>query len=387
MGVEGWVLAGQGDDSLVLDNVGGTFGRSTLYGGAGNDTLNSQGSSGTNWLYGDKGNDTIYGGSGDTLFGGNVGGTDAGGNDRLRAGANSWLSGGQGIDTLISTGNNSTLIGGDGDDSLSVGGYNDASLVGGAGSDIISGTGFNEYLSGGDGNDTLSLQTFGGTPAEGSRANSTLLGGEGNDSLFALSVTSATWLNGGAGNDILVSNNVNDTLIGGEGNDLFVGGEGQDTLGRTPEFGGGNRAGNDTLYGFKGGDSLIGIVGTFDGFYYTGPAEGNDTITSFDGGTDRFYLSSRNFANLASPGSPLRASNPVEFFAVPGGQDYTDTNNNGTFVGGTSAPAIVFDSNATGGTLYFDPSGGNTAATGAADLSIIAVIGVGQVNRTDIVVF
>ena len=395
VGVEGWVLAGQGDDSLVLSDFNGAFGRSTLYGGGGSDTLRSENGDATgdnllgsrNWLYGDKGNDSLFGGSADTLFGGNAAGTDAGGNDWLRGGQQSWLSGGQGIDTLIGTGDNATLIGGDGDDSIDVSGNNNASLTGGAGNDIMSATGFNEYLSGGDGNDTLSLQTYGGGAAAGDRANSTLVGGEGNDSLFALSVTSPSWLNGGAGNDILVSGNSSDTLIGGAGNDLYVGSEGADTLGRTPEVGGGARAGNDTLYGFKGADSLIGIVGTFDGFYYTGPGEGGDTITSFDGGTDRFYFSSINFANLASPGSPLRASNPVEFFAVPGGQDYTDANNNGTFVGGTSAPAIIFDSNPTGGTVYFDPSGGNTDATGTSDLSVIAVIGTGQVNRTDIVVF
>lgn len=286
-----------------------------------------------------------------------------------------FIDGSQGNDVLNGGGSSDTLNGGD-------------TLIGGAGADIISATGFNEYLSGGDGNDTLSLHTFGTTPYPVFRGNSTLLGGEGNDSLFALSVISPSWLNGGAGNDILVSGSSSDTLIGGAGNDFFVGSEGADTLGITPEVGGAARSGSDTLYGFKGADSLIGIVGTFDGFYYTAPAEGNDMITSFDGGMDRFYLNSVNFANLASPGSPLQVSNPVEFFVVPGGQDYTDANNNGTFVGGTSAAAIVFDSFLSGGgVLYLDPSGGNNSTPGTADLSVIATIATGTVNVTDIIVF
>uniref|UniRef100_A0A7C3ZY74 Calcium-binding protein n=1 Tax=Planktothricoides sp. SpSt-374 TaxID=2282167 RepID=A0A7C3ZY74_9CYAN len=376
IGVDSYLLGGMGDDSLTLDVENNTgIGRNTLYGGQGNDTVFAAVGGGTNWLYGDKGSDSLLGGSGDTLFGGTVGGDEeaATDNDFLSAGTLSWLNGGKGSDTLIGGGDSVTLVGGAGDDSLDAGEGNNASLLGGEGSDVLSAQGQNSSLNGGAGNDTITLTPFGNTGAS-TALNSTLLGGEGNDSLFALSAGGPNYLDGGTGNDILVASVVADTLIGGTGNDLYVGSEGADTLGRES-----GRAGNDTLYGFKGVDSLIGIRGSFDGFYYNGSDQGGDTITSFDTGIDKVYIDETAFA-LTTQGQQLRIG--LDFFSTASGQTY-----GGTFTGGTSAPAIVFDAAETGGggTLFWDPSGGGTGGT--ADLTAIAVIQQGQVNVNDIVIF
>jgi hypothetical protein len=228
-------------------------------------------------------------------------------------------------------------------------------------------------------------------------SNNTLRGGDGNDSLYGVG-GSTNSLEGGVGNDILVAGATDDTLVGGDGDDFFVGTDGADTLG-----GAETRVGSDTLYGDGGADSLIGTAGLFDGFYYanndeigTGVAAGSDTITSFQSGTDKIYLRSTAFgnvdaagatvANLAAPGQNLRTS--LDFFSTGNTQDYTTLG--GTFSGGsTTLPAIVFDSNGTGGgVLYWDINGGGTTNTGVGDnLSVIATIETGRVNVNDIVIF
>jgi Ca2+-binding RTX toxin-like protein len=309
------------------------------------------------------------------LFGGDAAGTDTG-NDSLVGGANSLMFGNQGNDTMVAgdgtnAATNSSLYGGQGGDSLFIG----------AGSSTIS-------LWGDLGSDTLNVN---GT------SNNTLRGGDGNDSLYGVG-GSTNSLEGGVGNDILVAGATDDTLVGGDGDDFFVGTDGADTLG-----GAETRVGSDTLYGDGGADSLIGTAGLFDGFYYanndeigTGVAAGSDTITSFQSGTDKIYLRSTAFgnvdaagatvANLAAPGQNLRTS--LDFFSTGNTQDYTTLG--GTFSGGsTTLPAIVFDSNGTGGgVLYWDINGGGTTNTGVGDnLSVIATIETGRVNVNDIVIF
>jgi Ca2+-binding RTX toxin-like protein len=342
-----------------------TFGRSTLMGGAGNDSISTATSGGTNLLYGDVGNDTLVGtttpannadgspGFGDTLYGGDAANADTG-NDSLTAGARSLMFGQQGNDTLVGTGENASLYGGQGTDSLLA-------------------TEVNSYLSGDLGNDTLVIT--GGDAA----ATSTLLGGDGNDSLYGFDdALSGNILNGGAGNDILVAGSANDTLIGGEGNDFYIGSAGADTLG-----GEAGRSGSDTLYGGVGADSLIGIAG-FDGFYYASNGEIDDTITSFETNKDKIYLKSQQFGNTVAgdlAGGAGQTLRDTEFFLVPANQDYT-----GKFSDGTSAPAIVFDSNGSGGgTLYWDWNGGITGVS--SDLSVIATIQTGSVKANDIVIF
>jgi len=141
---------------------------------------------------------------------------------------------------------------------------------------------------GGDGNDTL----FGIEGVTGSKFNDTLRSGAGLDS----------FLYGGAGNDTLIGDNGFDSLKGGAGNDSLIGGEGFDSADysdaisavsvnlKTGTATGG--AGNDTLSGIEKvigsnfNDILVGGISDI-GIYGYGSndiygGKGNDTIIGAD---------------------------------------------------------------------------------------------------------
>ncbi len=124
-------------------------------------------------------------------------------------------------------------------------------LKGHAPANKIYGFGGNDNIVGNVGNDQL----FGGD------ANDTLWGNDGNDRLY-----------GDSGNDRLSGDNGNDTLFGGIGDDQLLGG-----------------AGDDWLYGNAGIDVLTGGYGA-DTFVLAS-AQGTDTITDFQVGTDKLALS------------------------------------------------------------------------------------------------
>ncbi|MEB3830879.1 calcium-binding protein [Phormidium sp. CCY1219] len=232
----------------------------------------------------------------------------------------------------------------------------------------------NSVLNGSNANDTLLALG----------ENSTLVGSQGNDSLFAANGAGSNLLQAKAGNNVLVAGANTDTLVSGSGNDFLVGSAGNDTL----ESG----AGNDSLSGGLGADSLVASAGISQGFVYQTPTatEGNDTVTVFESGTDRFYLKRGvnhfDFAEDAIGG--LRTQ--VDFFAVTSrSESYS-----GTFAlpGGTQLElaSIVFDAQpGEGGILYYDPSGGvaATAANSTGDLVQIAVIESGEVMANDIIIF
>jgi Ca2+-binding RTX toxin-like protein len=297
-------LTGNGSD--VLD----TIEQASLVGGAGNNTLRASAFSGPVTLDGGAGNDLLVGGpAADSLIGGL-------GNDTLNGGkGNDTLDGGAGTDQLVASGNANltltdasltglgtasllgmerailtggtgsnrldasafsgpvTLVGGAGNDTL-IGGPRADSLNGGSGNDSLVGNGGNDTLTGGTGNDTLnggaginrlvesadvdftltntSLSGLGSDVLSGiTRAH--LTGGPSNNRLDASAFTGAVTLDGGAGNDTLVGSPGNDSLNGGDGDDLLLGGPGNDTL-----TGG---AGRDLLIGGSGADSLRGGTG------------------------------------------------------------------------------------------------------------------------------
>jgi Ca2+-binding RTX toxin-like protein len=138
------VEGGSGNDVLRITFTSLQYG---LIGGPGNDTLTG------NWLVvGGPGDDTmtfLAGTSGTFMSGGD--GTDTL-TDNTQSGSN--LSGGAGNDTIFAGTGSNTLFGDDGNDTL-VGGTGPNTVIGGAGNDTITGGLGDDNISGGDGNDTI----------------------------------------------------------------------------------------------------------------------------------------------------------------------------------------------------------------------------------------
>jgi Ca2+-binding RTX toxin-like protein len=249
--------AAPGENSTLI----GTSGNDRLYGGDGRDYLELGG--GDDVGYGGGGDDNVYdwGGGADTVYGGT-------GNDYLDGGAGDDLMvGGEGVDTAfywlaanptddIDAGVRIDLnikgpqdTGGSGWDTLegieSVIGSQDAdhltgdaganvfsgqsgddTILGGGGDDRIIGTdgAYNrgtlerDLLVGGGGDDVIIGHTYLGS---NNRSDATLLGGAGNDTLDG-----GQHQKGGAGADVLDSDQQNATLKGGDGDDRIIGGFG-----------------------------------------------------------------------------------------------------------------------------------------------------------------
>lgn len=338
------------DDILVITNTTQTsqFGtivstigieRTTLIGGAGNDSLYGpigEFGGGRNFFEGGDGNDTIrVFATNDTALGG------AGDDFIVSATVTAFSSVGARSDFPGFAGRN-LLDGGVGNDTI-VAAYSTDTMIGGEGNDSLSGL-FTQ-ASGGDGNDTLnaSFANFGATTP----ALITLEGGMGSDLLIGNTSAGATnFMNGGEGNDSIVFGATRDRLIGtlggndtisyatgvnftglttpnvitdnlgsnfitggngrdsittGAGDDILFGGptnlitpgiDGDDTL----DAGAGNDTvlsgfgndyviggdGNDSLAGGPGADTLIGGIGN-DSFYYNNFGEGA-TVGTVPGG-------------------------------------------------------------------------------------------------------
>jgi Ca2+-binding RTX toxin-like protein len=305
-----------GDD--ILDASGATG--ATLFGGAGNDKLT--GGTGSEQFYGGDGNDilkdantasgpdtdiflpgagsdAVTGDGNDTIdyfdatagvtlnLGTKVAGGAAAGDtfagilnangsdfdDTLvssSAGAATIL-GRKGNDTITLLGASDRAFGGDGNDSITLSGTSETAN-GDAGDDHIIATGNLDNANGGEGNDTIDLK--GG--------NGLAHGDAGDDIINATLETSASTLDGGAGNDMLTGGNSSDQLHGGAGNDIlkdstgaasaadrdiFLPGLGTDTV---------TGDGNDTL---SYADLAVGV--TVD--VAAGTASGTGVATSFSG--------------------------------------------------------------------------------------------------------
>ena len=118
-------------DQTIHYNSDGSVGDAhddTIWGGSGNDILT--GGDGDDTLYGGAGNDYLFGGAGnDTLYSGD-------GNDHLYGGSgNDHLDGGAGHDFLDGGTGTNTLIGGDGNDILVH--HNGDTISGGKGIDVL----------------------------------------------------------------------------------------------------------------------------------------------------------------------------------------------------------------------------------------------------------
>lgn len=156
-------------------------------------------------IYTGDADDVITTGAGDDLIDGGAG------NDVIDAGAGAdEVHGGLGDDALT---------GGDGDDDL-YGHVGDDSLLGGAGNDALVGGDGQDVLEGGDGDDSLSGDLGNDTLTGGNGAD-VMFGGSGDDVLDGRDDGSIDFLNGGAGDDYIISG-MDDHLNGGTGADTFA---------------------------------------------------------------------------------------------------------------------------------------------------------------------
>ena len=198
------VDTGDLNDTVTVQSVADN---TTVAGGAGDDTIDASALSLDVTLDGGAGNDSLTTGAGDDS-----------------------LIGGLGNDSLTGGAGNDTLDGGDGNDRL-LGGDNTDSLVGGIGNDSLTGDSGNDRLSGGYGIDrvvetgdvdfTLSANSLTGLGNDNldTIEQASLTGGAGDNTLDAEACPFSVTLNGGAGNDTLISGTANDSLVGGDGQD------------------------------------------------------------------------------------------------------------------------------------------------------------------------
>ncbi|WP_051412926.1 proprotein convertase P-domain-containing protein [Methylophilus sp. 5] len=190
-----------GNDGETVDVA--QKGVNNALGGTGDDTLIGDGAN--NWLAGNLGVDTINAGAGDdvilfdsldTIDGGE--GTDI-----------AQVVGDEGVTLNLTQSHIEVVAGGRGDDILIGGGRSSVFIKGGEGNDIIIGGAANDVLSGEDGNDVI----------DGGAGNDVIRGHRGQDQLM-----------GGAGDDIIEGGQDDDSLSGGDGNDVLNGGQGDDTI-------------------------------------------------------------------------------------------------------------------------------------------------------------
>jgi trimeric autotransporter adhesin len=233
-----------------LSNTLTAWGSATLYGLAGDDTLN--GSDEGDNLDGGAGNDIMIGGDGsDNYYVDSLSDTvteeaDKGEWDVVYSTVDFTLSDNLealsllGLSAINGTGNaKGNNITGNGGSNILTGGDGDDYILGGAGNDTLLGGTGSDYMEGGLGNDTLN----GGDDTDWD----TLRGGDGDDTLMG--GNGGANLEGGLGNDTMTGGIDNDYMLGGAGNDIMNGGAGSDYL-----DGG---AGNDTMKGGAGDDWYI----------------------------------------------------------------------------------------------------------------------------------
>ena len=176
------VREGDQDAQDPHDILNGAAGNDRLLGLTGDDILRGEG--GADWLDGGAGEDQMAGGSGD---------------DRIE--------GGEGADTANGGAGADELLGGAGRDRLS-GDEDEDRLEGGAGADLLSGAaGDDRVFAEGEADLAAALD-----------ANAQAAAGQGD------------WLEGGAGDDLVVGAGAEDVLMGGAGEDVLLGGAGADLL-------------------------------------------------------------------------------------------------------------------------------------------------------------
>lgn len=315
-----------------------------------------------NVLFGGMGNDLLFGGGGDDLLEGGAGGDALDGQagfdlvsySRADSGVIAFL-GGNYLNTGDAVGDTYTsiegMLGSEFDDIL--GGDNAANVLNGAGgNDYLIGAAGDDYLVGGDGNDVLI----------GNDGNDILDGGAGQDVAYYREAPTGVTVNmvdrlqntGEAALDQLIdienvwASDFADVIVHSDVGGQVYGFAGDDTL-----FGNG---GDDNMYGGGGADTLSGGSGadTFFHLLYQDTVlfdqlldgEGGDTITDFETGVDRLFVS-RYWFGISDSGAASQISASAADFITDGAPV---TAGKATF---------IYDSGAH--TLSFDPDGAGAA--------------------------
>jgi Ca2+-binding RTX toxin-like protein len=254
-----------GNDTIALNEANGALPAANLFGGTNNDTLT--GGSGNDQLFGQAGNDTLLGkGGNDLLFGGD-------GNDVL--------TGGDADDQVFGQAANDRMVWNPGDDTD----LNE----GGDGSDTVQvngGNGAEEFTTTANGTrirfDRIDPAPF--SIDMGTDEKLVLNANGGDDRVSAtgnLAALIAIAVDGGAGNDTILGSNGVDTLLGGDGNDFVDGQQGNDTA----------------------------ILGAGDDVFQWDPGDGSDTIEGRDGADTLLF----NGANIAEKFDVSANGNRVRF--------------------------------------------------------------------------
>jgi hypothetical protein len=268
-----------GNDSITFSPFGNQLKNSTVYGNAGNDTIqvtitNGSASAVNSLLQGAAGNDTI------TV---------------QNVVSSSTMRGGAGADTLtVSNAISSVINGNKGGDTIRVNGgtYNQSNVYGGADNDSMTITAntilSNGTINGNKGNDTIVDDGTGIT----SLSSATVFGGAGQDVITLNGGGTGLFISGDLGNDQLTSGAGADTVLGGAGVDTIVVGAGNDSV-----VGGGGAdtitlAGGTNRVNFASGEGVVATASTTATHTTLGMtatfANGIESVTAFVSGTDDF---------------------------------------------------------------------------------------------------
>ncbi|MEN8952355.1 Hint domain-containing protein, partial [Planktotalea arctica] len=299
-GIDDDEVYGDGGDDLINDEQGSDF----INAGAGDDTINAGIDTFSDYIGDDPnlpltdsgitfvtdpdrddGRDTVFGGAGNDIIntGDDADSIDGGAdNDTINAGIDDdTVRGGLGDDSIFGGHGSDTISGGGGDDFIDAGHTGTPGYIGDVEDALeLPGLELNDrdVVTGGAGNDTI----FGGDDDD------SIIGGQGND-----------FIDGGIDDDTLIASSGNDTVLGGSGDDLItgeggldslVGGDGSDTIdggGDSDTIIGG--AGADSIFGGSGEDSIVG-------------ATAGDTIDGGEGPTDFDTLDLRGAGAAANVG-------------------------------------------------------------------------------------
>ena len=288
-----------GNDALSLDETNGTLPKASLLGGEGNDTLT--GGAGADTLDGGTGNDLLLGQAGNDLLLGRDG------SDLLHGGADN--------DTLTGGGGTDQAFGQAGDDLMVWDpGHGSDLNEGGDGTDTV-------LVNGGDATEAFSVIGVGNRmlferidPApfviDIGTSEKVLLNALGGDDSFFGGIGTAALatfrVDGGAGNDTLVGTDGADTIIGGDGNDFIDGNAGADV---------GLMGTGDDLFRWDGGDGsdVVEGQGGRDTMVFNGSSTVTENVDIANvGGRVRFF---RDAGNITMD---LNDVDVVEFNALGG---------------------------------------------------------------------